>query len=459
MLQELTQDVKDWAAQQWGAASLGDKRRTKRAVALGAQLAANPSAQLPEQTGSWKELKAAYRLLNESDVTHASLGAPHWEATRRQARLCDGVVLFVQDGTKLDFSHHPKVVGLGRLDKLKSHGMLAHTCLVVTPAQDNILGVAAQRVWQRSPKAAPKERKNACSWRANEYDVWAEILQEIGPAPERGSGVTWISVGDRASDLYGYFRQAQGLGWEVVARAAKDRIIYTMEGERTYLLQWARELPSQATTTVDLRGRDGTPARTASLQVAWADCELTAPHWGKERGGPRLRVSVVRVWESDPPSGVEPLEWVLVTSLVVTDAADALQIIAYYEKRWIIEEYHKCLKTGCAMEARQLETSAGLQALLGFLAILAVRLLCLRTVSRQQPDTPARHVVAPELIETVQSYLHLPPGEMTARDFWRAVARLGGFLGRKSDGDPGWQTLWRGWLKLQALAWQPESVP
>ena len=85
---------------------------------------------------------------------------------------------------------------------------------------------------------------------------------------------------------------------------------------------------------------------------------MTAPHWGKERGGPRLRVSVVRVWESDPPPGVEPLEWVLVTSLVVTDAADALQIIAYYEKRWIIEEYHKCLKTGCAMEARQLETSA-----------------------------------------------------------------------------------------------------
>jgi Transposase DNA-binding/Transposase DDE domain len=457
MLQELTKNVKDWAAQQWGAAELGDKRRPARAVALGAQLAANPAAQLPEQTGSWNELKAAYRLLNESDVTHAGLGSPHWETTRRTARLCDGVVLFIQDGTELDFSHHPKVVGLGRLNKLKRHGMLMHTSLALTPAQDKVLGVAAQRVWQRPPKA--QESRRACSYRANEYDVWAETLQAIGPAPAPESGVSWISLGDRASDIYGYFRQAQDLGWEVVARAAKDRIIYTLAGERAHMLQWARQLPSQATTTVELRGRDGLTARRASLQVASADCELPAPRWGKERAGPRLRLNVVRAWEADPPPGVEPLAWVLVTSLVVTDPGDALQVIAYYEKRWIIEEYHKCLKTGCAMEARQLETSAGLQALLGFLAIVAVRLLCLRTVSRQQPETPARHVVAPALIGTVQRYLQLPPGEMTARDFWRAVARLGGFLGRKSDGDPGWQTLWRGWLKLQDLAWQPDSVP
>ena len=459
MLQELTQDVKDWAAQQWGAAELGDQRRTARAVIFGAQLAANPAAQLPEQTGCWSALKAAYLLLNEPDVRHAKLGAPHWEATRKQARLRDGVVLFIQDGTELDFSHHPKVVGLGRLNKLQQHGMLLHTCLAVPFESGEILGLAAQRVWLRPPKPAQKESKKAASCRANEYDVWAETLQEIGPAPARASGVKWISVGDRASDIYGYFRQAQRLGWEVVARAGRDRIIYTMEAERAHLLEWARRLPDQAMTSVELRGRDGKPARTASLQVAWSDCDLSAPRWGKEKGGERLRVSVVRAWEADPPEGVEPLDWVLVTSLIVRAAADALQVIAYYEKRWLIEEYHKCLKTGCAMEARQLETAAGLQALLGFLAILAVRLLCLREVSRQQPETPARQAVAPELIQAVQSYLHLPPREMSLREFWRAVARLGGFIGRKSDGDPGWQTLWRGWLKLQDLAWLPESVP
>ena len=454
MIQELTQDVNEWAAQQWGDAQLKDQRRTARAVTLGAQLAANPTAQLPEQTGSWKDTKAAYRLLNQAAVTHKELGTPHWQATRQRARLSDGVALFIQDGTEADYSHHPKVLGLGRLNKLKRHGMQIHTCLCL-PLATGELGVAAQRVWQRPPKPPGKESNYAMSLRETEYDVWAETLQEIGPAPARDSGVTWISVGDRASDIYGYFRVAQSLGWEVVARAARDRIIYTLAGERTYLLQWARGLVSQATTTVAVRGRDGAPARSATLQVAWSACEVPAPARGKELSGPRLRVSVVRAWEADPPAGVEPLDWVLVTSLVVSNVADALQVIAYYEKRWLIEEYHKCLKTGCALEARQLETASGLEALLGFLAIVAVRLLQLREASRQKPEAPARHYVAPELIQTVQSYFKLPSGELSLREFWRAVARLGGFLARKSDGDPGWQTLWRGWLKLQDLAWQP----
>lgn len=453
MIQELTQDVKEWAAQQWGAAELGDKRRTARAVTIGAQLVANPGAQLPEQTGSWKDTKAAYRLLNEADVTHQELGAPHWEATRQRARVCDGVVLFIQDTTEADYSHHPKVIGLGRLNKVQRHGMQIHTCLSV-PLATGELGIAAQSVWQRPPKAVEKESAYAMSLRATEYDVWAELLEEIGPAPDRASGVTWISVGDRASDIYGYFRTAQSLGWEVVARAARDRIMYTLTGERTYLLQWARGLSSQATTTVEVRGRNAMPTRTATLQVAWSACDIPAPVRGKERGGPVLRVSIVRTWESDPPADVEPLDWVLVTSLVIADADAALQVIAYYEKRWLIEEYHKCLKTGCALETRQLETAAGLEALLGFLAIVAVRLLQLREASRQKPEAPARHYIAPELMTTVQRYLKLPPGDLSLREFWRAVARLGGFLARKSDGDPGWQTLWRGWLKLQDLAWQ-----
>lgn len=240
-----------------------------------------------------------------------------------------------------------------------------------------------------------------------------------------------------------------------MARAAHERIIETLAGPRPYLLQWARQLPSQATKEVSLRGRAGGPARTAQLQVAWAQYLMPAPHDGKERGGPNLRVSVIRAWEVEAPAGVAPLEWVLVTTLAVTDAESARQVIEYYEKRWLIEEYHKCLKTGCAMEARQLETAAGLEALLGFLSISAVRLLQLREASRQKPELPARQVIPPELLETIESYLKLPPGDLTMREFWRAVARLGGFLGRKSDGNPGWQTIWRGWQKLQDLAWQP----
>jgi hypothetical protein len=125
------------------------------------------------------------------------------------------------------------------------------------------------------------------------------------------------------------------------------------------------------------------------------------------------------------------------------------------------EEYHKALKTGCAVEQRQLQSAPGLRALLGFLAIVAVRLLQWRTVARTAPDTPATQVIEPEFVETVVRLRGGSADRMTAEQFWRTLAGLGGFLGRKGDGDPGWQTLWRGWQRLQDLCWgvQAVSVP
>jgi hypothetical protein len=455
MNQETKSEIIEWSAQQWGSAKLGDQRRTRRAVKLGAQMAAQPAESLPTQTGAWGETKAAYLLLNENDVTHAALSRGHWDATRNQARVSTGVVLYIQDGTELDYTHHAETSGLGRLNEAHRQGFLMHSCLALS-LSDQWLGLAWQKVWTRSPSVRCRtEDKRVRSLRANESDVWAETLSEIGRAPERESGVRWVSVGDRASDIYGYFRQAQELGWELVARACQDRVIQTLSGEREHLMQWARSLLAKAIKEVSLRGRDGKPKRTVELQVAWSECEARSPHEGKERFGPPLRVSVVRCWEAVPEAGQEALEWILVTSVVVRDAADALTVIEWYEHRWLIEEYHKCLKTGCAIEKRQLTTAHSLQACLGFLAIIAVRLLQLRETSRQEPETPARHTVEPSLLETVQRYFKLPSTELTLREFWRLVARLGGFLGRKSDGDPGWQTLWRGWLRLQDLAWQP----
>jgi hypothetical protein len=155
------------------------------------------------------------------------------------------------------------------------------------------------------------------------------------------------------------------------------------------------------------------------------------------------------------------LEWILFTTVPVNDAASALERIEWYRLRWVVEEYHKALKTGYAMEQRQLQSAQELLALLGFLAIVAVRLLQSRTVARTAPDMPVSQVVEPELLETVVRLRGGAADSMTADQFWRAVAGLGGFLGRKGDGNPGWQTLWRGWQHLQDLCWgrQPVAVP
>jgi hypothetical protein len=164
----------------------------------------------------------------------------------------------------------------------------------------------------------------------------------------------------------------------------------------------------------------------------------------------------VRCWEVGKRKNA--LEWVLFTTVPVTDAATAWERREWYGWRWMVEEYHKALKTGGAREQRQRQSAPGLRALLGFLAMVAVRLLPGRTVARTAPDTPANQVIEPELVEAVARWRGGSADRMTADQFWRAVAGLGGFLGRTGDGTPGWQTLWRGWQRLQDLCWGLQQV-
>jgi hypothetical protein len=153
-----------------------------------------------------------------------------------------------------------------------------------------------------------------------------------------------------------------------------------------------------------------------------------------------------------PPTVKEPIDWVLLTSLAVPELSAAMEVIGYYEKRWLIEEWHKALKTGCQVEGRQLHTSQGLEALTGVLSVVAVRLLQMKEVGRREPHRAARDLVPARYLELVHRARRGQgrPEDWTVRDFFRGLAGLGGFLGRKSDGEPGWITIWRGW---DALHW------
>lgn len=124
--------VNEWAQQQWGAIELGDKRRNDRAVQPGEQIAMRPDAGLPGQTQSWADLKAAYRLLHSDDVTHEAISLPHWRLTRQNAQHREEPVLFIQDGSQLDFSGRD-VQGLGRIGDDRGQGLLIHSALAIRP--------------------------------------------------------------------------------------------------------------------------------------------------------------------------------------------------------------------------------------------------------------------------------------------------------------------------------------
>lgn len=444
-------DLKEWATQQWGSVELGDIRRTHRAVEVGSAIASNPSGSLPEQMQSWGDLKAAYRLLSEADVTHERLSQGHWQQTQQIAASSEAaVVLFVQDTSELDYSSQTQTRDLGHIGNAKGRGLMLHSCLAVIPTPGNAMpiGLARQRVWRRTELKTKGETRTARAARARESEVWAETVEQIGaPRPEQ----LWVSVGDRGSDVFSDLRRCQALSWQCLFRVCQDRKIVTAEAKTGRLMQQARAMAAMAQTTLDLRGREGQAKQSIELQVAWSAVQIVPPKHGAERHEAAQSGWCIRVWQAETTG--KALEWVLFTTVAIDTAADALMQVEWYATRWIIEEYHKCLKTGCAIESRQLTTADALERLLGFLAIVAVRLLQLRTLARTDPTLPANAVVPDTLIQMLQARLQLPPVPLSLAQFWHALARLGGFIGRKSDGNPGWQTLWRGWFRLQDFCW------
>jgi Transposase DNA-binding/Transposase DDE domain/Transposase Tn5 dimerisation domain len=412
-------DVDHWATTQFGAADLGDARRTDRLVSTMAAIARAPDASLPRQLGSVGEAKAAYRLFDCGAVTREAVMEPHL-AQCRAAAARHPVVLMVHDDTTLDFSAHRRLQGAGRVGDDRGCGFLAHSCLAVLPSGKS-LGLAHQTIWARPAKGVPRPTRESA--------VWAETVTAIGRPPE---GSLFVSVADRGADVFEHLESVRDTGWDAVVRAAQDRRLVAGGGSLT-ALRAARA--TGAATVLTQQGE-------AVVGVAWRALELLPPRNGPAGRAP-IQVQGVRVWNGR-------LEWLLLTTRPVETLDQALDIIAWYARRWVVEEFHKAWKTGCRAEQRRLEEADRLVPLLGALAIVAVRLLGLRDAARCDGAAPAD--VPAMTIKILAAKLQRPAEYFaTNRDFLHGVARLGGFLARKSDGEPGWQTIWKGWFVLMIL--------
>lgn len=431
MTYERLQNEVIWAEAQWRGVELGDARRTARAVKVGAKLAAMPSESLPQQQGSWGDVKAAYRLLNEADVTFEGLSEVHWQSSIEAAKSQAGVMLFIQDGSELNYSSHKATTGLGYIGNGQGQGFQLHSCLAVTAEGESVLGLVRQQVWIRESLVRDRQARGEKIVRT-EGEVWASTLETIGAVPE-DLRQRWVSVGDRNSDIFSYIQKAKALSWDCLLRVSKDRHV-VLAGEQTKLLGGIRRLGAQTTTTLMKRGRDGHPRREVNLAVAWSALTLVPPV--RDKTSEPIEGYCIRVWEDK--QGNDAIEWLLFTTLPISSNEQALLYIHWYSLRWLIEEYHKALKTGCAIEQRQLTSAHALKNILAFLAIVAVRLLQLRCLARSHPTGLASEQVEATMLGLVAAKFKLNATIMTLKTFWHSVARLGGFLARKNDGEPGW---------------------
>lgn len=446
-----------WAAREFGGAQLGDQRRTNRLVWLAQQRGRRPNASLPECCGGPAGVKAAYRFYDTVSIRPQAILDPHRRATL--ARMAQqAVVLLPQDTTQLDYSTHTDTHGLGVLQNKNQRGLLLHTTLAVTPERVP-LGVVAQRIWARDPSQFGKRHQRKTRPTSDkESQKWLDSLALAAELQAELPGVQLVSIADREGDVYDFMRQASPTGPAILVRAAWDRAVDHPQGHVWALLE---SQPIAGTLTVNVPRQPGQPARQARLSVRFAPIPLRPPR-ARRQGEhlPALQLWGVLAREAEPPAGQDPIEWLLFSSLPVTNLDEAIERVHWYSGRWLVEIYHKVLKSGCRIEDRQLESAENLKRYLALDGVVAWQVLYLTMLGRQLPDLPCDAVLEAHEWQALYCFTQqvaTPPATPPRlQDAVRWIAKLGGFLGRTGDGDPGVTTVWLGLQRLHdiAAAWQ-----
>jgi hypothetical protein len=439
-----------WAQEEFALAELGDQRRTDRLVNIAARLARNPGGTLPQAFPNWAELKAAYRFFDQPKVGWEEIAGPHWERTRAGCRA-PGEYLLIEDTTQLDYSGGVGREDLGMIGDGRGRGLMLHTTLAVEVEAWNleqrpegvVKGLFGQQCWNRRVVPERKAETRAQLLRRHrESEKWAAVFEQTGGPP---AGSQWIFIADREGDFYESIGRCRRHGVDFIIRGCQNR---KLVGEPGYLEAALEQAPVRGQMTVELRSRPGQAARTATVVVRTAAVISKGPY---RPGGyqPNLPLQVVEVREVDAPEGAEALHWILLTSLACERWVEVQRIIGRYAARWWVEEYHKALKSGAGVEDSQLARAYRLESLAAVLAIVAVRLLNAKWLARARPEERVdEQFFGREALEILAAQFGRPKGGWTHRTSLVAVARLGGFIGRRSDGLPGWQTIWRGWQRL-----------
>lgn len=453
-------------ADEFEYAGLGNVRRTKRLQLIGQTWSEAPDRSVLQASKSSAQAEGAYRFLNSDAFTYVPIVDAHAEQTYDRIAE-EGTVIVAHDTTEVSYQGEVIREGLSRL-RGGDQGFLAHVALAIAwDGSRRPLGVVAFAPWVRGPTKTSKKngKKLTGADYANmpdkESERWWETVQEVSL---RARGASLIHVMDREADAYPLLTQLQQNNHRFTVRLCKDRAVRTEESEedtRLLLKEAVRKLEglfevdvpisrrSSSTIPKKTKGFGPRETRVAKLQFAAATLELKRPRYLSQE--PQwLSINVVHVREVDAPAGSDPVEWLLATSEPVSTREQIQAVVEQYRTRWVIEEFFKALKTGCAIEKRQHESYETLLKVVAICLPIAWRLLLLRTLARSMPNEPATAALSPTQVQVLCACSAMKlPAIPTARQAFDAIALLGGH--HQSNGDPGWLVLGRGMEYLLAL--------
>jgi hypothetical protein len=438
----------------FAAAELGDRRRTTRLIHTFDRMCAHPGGTLPEKLASPPGLRGLYRLCHADQVTHEAVLAPARAHAHARVAGRPGDVLVLHDATELDYTTLGSLAGdLGQIGKGDHRGYLCHNVLAVDPDSGEVLGLIDQLLHRRDQVPEGEALAEHRDRPTRESRLWVTGTRHL-PGDRR-----LIDVADQGADTFEFLEHEHGSGRRFVIRAAKARRVHAGHepvGPRRELKAHARDLPELGRFTMDVQPQPGRVARQGAEFVVRGGAVLVCPPHARagHHGRDPLPLYVAQVTEIAPPEGAARIEWTLLANEPVETFEDALRVTGWYERRWVVEEYHKAQKTGCRVEDMQFTTTDRLEPAIALLSVVAVTLLNLREAARR-PDAGARRadsLVSGDYVEVLSLTRYgTARAGLTAREFFLALARLGGHQNRKCDGHPGWLVLWRGWMKLQAM--------
>jgi hypothetical protein len=442
-----------------------DARLSRRLVRIAETADKKPGASFPNLADSDAELEATYRFLNNKSVEPELVLEPHFRATARRSGEHERVVV-IHDTTEFRFPGDVVRSGLGALaGPGNTHGFYGHFSLVVAEQDTREpLGVVGLSTWVRTGsrgKQAPKKQREDSQRESLRWERSTRLAESALRAHTKA-----VHVMDREADIYEMLHKLLHEQIDFVVRSSHDRII-VHDGKRSRLSDHLVSLNYCISRSVPISRRAGKKtskgskaqpskihpqrdAREAHLEIAASTVTIQRTVAAGPELDKTLTLNAVRIYEPAPPAGQPPVEWVLLTTLDISTREDIERIVDVYRTRWVIEEFFKALKTGCAFEKRQLESLHALLNALALLTPIAWRLLRARAMSRDEPTRPAREFFTAIQIRLLQTVPCKPLGpEPSVRDALLCVARLGGFLDR--NGRPGWQTIGRGFEELLTL--------
>jgi hypothetical protein len=446
-----------WCFKEFSSIKLGDKRLDRRLLKVASDLLNDPAKPIHATCDNWAEAKAAYRLFDNSKLEDATLLTIHQNETVKRAEKSDEILFAIQDTTVLNYTHHPKK----QLNKINKNpgfekptvGCFLHNTLLMTES-GLPLGLLDQKIYQNNSeekinhKRRPITEKQSYKW-----------IESLKMTRSLCSEKEIITIGDRESDIFELFAEAYDIDAKLLVRATKDRILVKDATNQDTLWKRMKTALLAGVETIKLPARHNQPERSATLEIRYATIVLKPPQRHADaKGKILLSVKMQAIWlyEPLPPAGIQRLEWMLLTNVPVISLEDAVRMGKWYRLRWQIECYHRILKSGCKIEECRLETYERLKKYLRLKSIIAFRLFWLTIVNRTNSKESCNKVLEDHEWKALYCYINktkqVPEDPPSVRETIRMIAKLGGFLGRKHDGEPGMTYIWRGWEKLTLIA-------